>query len=1075
MASLAEAGTSPTSAFTYQGQLRRNGVPYTGSADLRFTAFKTVSGGQAGGPIEIADAEVVNGLFTVEVTLDEGVLEEGTALELEVAVRVPHDPTDTAPFTTLSPRQPVTAAPFAGYALLAERVISLALPLGAATDPSEVSSPALNIQHRNPDVEGTAIAGISQGTGSTSAGVSGRARGETGMVTGVRGSVDSSPDGIGVLGEAFSPGGATRGVWGRVSSPDGHAGYFDGAGYFSGNLGIGTPAPQARLHVLGEVRSDQIGFSTRNPNNAAAIARFDWDSDVPRLRFGGSGVGSQNGFDIQGRSNVSRLRILDNGNVGIGSTAPAGALHILRGSGSGVTFTLPNDLLIIEGGAVANILLALPDVPASASLRFARPSNFTAAEVAYFSNGDLLNIRSSADISLSTGPSSVGTRHLTLKNDGKIGIGTVTPRARLHVLNGAASGVVPDSSDALFIEAGPSVSAAIGLPEVGSGFFAFETPSNPRAAFLNFSAATDNLDIGSMGAVTLSTDPGTGHETRMTVANDGRVGIGTAAPEATLHVLSGSAGEVTANDDATLVLEDDGAAYLSMLTPDASESGILFGSPTSQVKGAIIVNNAAMPNGLQFRTNGNQNRMVIDADGKVGIGTTTPANPLSVGGDVDFSGNVGIRTTSPAADLHIRGASTLGSLLITPGASDSNSQITLAENASGSFAMMMRYDGAANELNFAAVNSGVEQAPVLSINRSSTPGIGVGTTSPAAPLHVFEGSAGPVTAHGSASLALERAGHNYLNILAPNDNETGVLFGNPGSGAAAGGVIFNSTGFANSMQFRTGTNDTQMIIKADGDVAIGTFDTGPGRLNVAGSGPSVANFNRIGDDGIVLLFQNDGVSVGSINVSGGTVSYNAFTGSHYAWAVAPIASGALVSMTGENRRYGGRENAEVVYGIAETTKPNDPACLGVYIGKVETGSAAGLENPLLVAATGNGEMCVVDRGEGDIAPGDYLISSDVAGCAMKDDPARFPVGHIVARAAERMAWPTVPRDDQGVRKTRISVLFGNFVRTGSFEAVKQQLQIEKVRADKDAEIWELKRRLARLEVALAPSLEGERP
>jgi hypothetical protein len=94
---------------------------------------------------------------------------------------------------------------------------------------------------------------------------------------------------------------------------------------------------------------------------------------------------------------------------------------------------------------------------------------------------------------------------------------------------------------------------------------------------------------------------------------------------------------------------------------------------------------------------------------------------------------------------------------------------------------------------------------------------------------------------------------------------------------------------------------------------------------------------------------------------------------------------------------------------------------------------------------------------------------------MKDDPARFPVGHIVARAAERMAWPTLPRDDQGVRKTRISVLFGNFVRTGSFEAVKQQLQIEKVRADKDAEIWELKRRLARLEVALAPSLEGERP
>jgi hypothetical protein len=117
----------------------------------------------------------------------------------------------------------------------------------------------------------------------------------------------------------------------------------------------------------------------------------------------------------------------------------------------------------------------------------------------------------------------------------------------------------------------------------------------------------------------------------------------------------------------------------------------------------------------------------------------------------------------------------------------------------------------------------------------------------------------------------------------------------------------------------------------------------------------------------------------------------------------------------------------------------------------------------VAASVGNGEMCVVERGGGDIEPGDYLISSDVFGCAMKDDPARFPVGHIVARAAERVQWSAVTTDNQGVRTAKVSVLFGNFVRTES--CVSEKVFEEYARA-KEKEIAELRARMAEFELLI---------
>jgi len=103
--------------FTYQGQLKQNGGPLTGVVDLEASLWTAALGGDpVGGTLTLSAVNVTNGLFTLELDFGHAAFDGDTRF-LEVAVRSPHDPTDTQPFTTLSPRQPVTAAPYALNAL----------------------------------------------------------------------------------------------------------------------------------------------------------------------------------------------------------------------------------------------------------------------------------------------------------------------------------------------------------------------------------------------------------------------------------------------------------------------------------------------------------------------------------------------------------------------------------------------------------------------------------------------------------------------------------------------------------------------------------------------------------------------------------------------------------------------------------------------------------------------------------------------------------------------------------------------------------------------------------------------
>jgi hypothetical protein len=96
------------------------------------------------------------------------------------------------------------------------------------------------------------------------------------------------------------------------------------------------------------------------------------------------------------------------------------------------------------------------------------------------------------------------------------------------------------------------------------------------------------------------------------------LGIGTTSPDQKLHVHKGSAGSVTANGNSPLVVENSTHGYIHILTPASSEQGVLFGDPTNNISGALIVDTS---NQMQFRSGGNTTRMWLNADGDLGIGT----------------------------------------------------------------------------------------------------------------------------------------------------------------------------------------------------------------------------------------------------------------------------------------------------------------------------------------------------------------------------------------------------------------------------------------------------------------------
>lgn len=118
-------------AFTYQGQLKSGGSAYSGTCDFQFKLFDDPSAGaQIGATQTASGVSVSSGVFTTQLDFGAGAF-DGNARWLDISVRCP---AGSGSYTALSPRQELTATPYAQYAQAAPWAGLTGIPAGFADD-----------------------------------------------------------------------------------------------------------------------------------------------------------------------------------------------------------------------------------------------------------------------------------------------------------------------------------------------------------------------------------------------------------------------------------------------------------------------------------------------------------------------------------------------------------------------------------------------------------------------------------------------------------------------------------------------------------------------------------------------------------------------------------------------------------------------------------------------------------------------------------------------------------------------------------------------------------------------------
>ncbi len=173
-----------------------------------------------------------------------------------------------------------------------------------------------------------------------------------------------------------------------------------------GKIGIGTESPIDKLTIS----TSSAAYGVTHTNGTLKLSSFLYLSPVA------TGFGTQSDHDLHlftnGKDN-KRVSVLKGGNVGIGTTAPADKLTISTGTNAyGVTHT-------------------------SGSIKL---SSFLYASATGFGT------QSGHDLHLFT--SGQTNKRVTIKADGKIGIGTEAPAERVHITGGSlrCDGVIKSDS-----------------------------------------------------------------------------------------------------------------------------------------------------------------------------------------------------------------------------------------------------------------------------------------------------------------------------------------------------------------------------------------------------------------------------------------------------------------------------------------------------------------------------------------------------------------------------------------------------------------------------------------------------
>jgi hypothetical protein len=329
---LTAAAAAQSTAFTYQGRLTGGGSPAIGSHDLRFTLYGVPAGGTiVAGPICADNVNVADGLFTVP--LDFGAVFDGNERWLEIGVRADATPGNcgTGAYTPLSPRQALTAAPYA----LSVRV-PLTLSGTSATHIIRGQNASTTGGAAGVFGESTAVSGGTYGgqfrcaSPDGAVGVAGQANSATGFTYGVVG-INFSTSGVGVRGNALASSGTTYGVVGTTLSPNGYAGYFTGpAGsrnYFEQSVGIGTTAPTHTVHIASPTPTLALQDTDSTTQQVGYISFRD-SANSERAWVGYGTPGSPDFSIVNARSGGNIVLSPFSGGVGIGTSTPSRRLTV---------------------------------------------------------------------------------------------------------------------------------------------------------------------------------------------------------------------------------------------------------------------------------------------------------------------------------------------------------------------------------------------------------------------------------------------------------------------------------------------------------------------------------------------------------------------------------------------------------------------------------------------------------------------------------------------------------------------------------------------------------------------------
>jgi len=685
----------------------------------------------------------------------------------------------------------------------------------------------------------------------------------------------------------------------------------------SGNVGIGTTSPDARLQItqtggtqLKIVSGDAFGsqdvvidlVSAYDYRGRGILYRNStdnnkWFSGVP-YTGGGYSIGYSD-TTPEYHAN-SKLFVSSGGNVGIGTTSPAQKFHV---QGSNLMATFRNS------STSANQYTQLEFIAGSRDAYI------------WLGNQNTTDWAGDGGLNIYTGTGNMdfwtaATQKMRITSTGNVGIGTTSPAASLHV--GATGGVI----------FGPTAGA------VGTAQITTQNPVSPVST--RFAFGTD----GTGWQYRIAKNTAGTIVDLVTVADSGNVGIGTTSPSAKLNV----SGDIH--------LGDYGSASVRVL--DFRTSNSVFEIATNGTSGALgTTMTYSWANGgqgpLKFN-NAAGEVMRLSPTGNVGIGTTSPASilhlfktsyPVLTIGSGTVTGNVGIDTgnnfmsvgtetnhplsfaTNNSAKMRITpGGSLLLGDNITPGETAWFGTAVFGKNGTDKVitgyltsltngAVIGGHNSALNawaNLNIVGTNVIFRDGSESEHMRIASGGnVGIGTTSPGYKLEVSGDiyTSGDILAGATNAASWHRISIATGGFIAQNGSK-GIGAYQDASVAEFFSYDYTSTSYQ-PLIFRTSTlnianNGGSSVIYHNGtNVGIGT--TSPiGKLQIAGTSGNLLTVGTLtndwGGDVAIGVTNGNGVIISKINTANETnrvlVFYRDDTNGATIWGYTPSGGGANV-------------------------------------------------------------------------------------------------------------------------------------------------------------------------------------